>query len=79
MFAYFQSSMLIDYLVEKHWLRLHSRGFDGSRRRNSVNKSMADRGEPLGQLEKDFFAYAREQAKAVGSKFDWNLLDAEVG
>lgn len=78
MFAYFQSSMIIDYLVEKHGYAF-IRGVLGALGEGvPFPKAMADAGEPLGELEKAFFDYARQQARSVGPEFDWDLPQQDV-
>ncbi|MGK0187326.1 MAG: tetratricopeptide (TPR) repeat protein [Verrucomicrobiales bacterium] len=78
MFAYFQSSMLIDYLVDKHGYEFIRNVLAALGNGVPFPKAMADNGEPLGQLEVDFFKHAKELAANVGPEFDWGLLQPEV-
>ncbi|MCB1097711.1 MAG: tetratricopeptide repeat protein, partial [Verrucomicrobiae bacterium] len=78
MFAYFQSSMLIDYLVDKHGYEFIQKVLADLGEGVPFPKAMADNGEPLGELEVAFFKHAKELAKGVGPDLDWGLLQPEV-
>ena len=78
MFAYFQSSMLIDYLVEKRGYEFIRAVLADLGKGVRFPKSMEDHGEPLKKLETDFFAYARKKAREVGPSFDWKFPPPEV-
>lgn len=78
MFAYFQSSMLIEYLIDKHGYEFIRNVLSALAEGVPFPKAMADNGEPLGELEVAFFKHAKELAADVGPKFDWGLLKPEV-
>jgi tetratricopeptide (TPR) repeat protein len=78
MFAYFQSSMIIDYLVEKHGYEIIRAVLEDLGNGVQFPQAMKDRGVPLNELENDFFAYAREKAREVGPEFDWSVPKQEV-
>ncbi|WP_339909470.1 tetratricopeptide repeat protein [Symmachiella dynata] len=70
-FAYFQSSLVVEHLIEKHGLDtlrliLHDLGAGVP-----VNVALERRTEGLAKLENDFAKFARQRAKAIGPDVDW--------
>jgi tetratricopeptide (TPR) repeat protein len=76
MFAYFQSALVVEWLVERH-------GFEALRavlrdlgQGVEINKALATHTVALPELEKSFDAFARERARALGPKADWTRPEA---
>ena len=76
MFAYFQSALVVDWIVERH-------GFEALRailrdlgQGMEMNQALAAHTLALPELEKSFDAFARERAKALGPKADWTRPEA---
>lgn len=70
-FAYFQSSLVVEFLVTRFGpdrLAAILRNLaDGT----PVNEAIAQHTVPMATFEKEFAAYAREQAEALGPTLDW--------
>ena len=75
MFAYYQSSMAVEWLVSKHgWEALRKVLADlatGDRINAVLEKNMG----PMDQLEPQFLEYMTAQAKAYAPQADWSKLD----
>jgi tetratricopeptide (TPR) repeat protein len=75
LFAYFQSAMVVDYLVAS----FGEDSFCGLLRRlgkgEPVNDALAASYEPIPSLEAKFAAYAKHQAERYGPGVDWTALD----
>lgn len=74
-FAYFQSSLVVEFLVNRY-------GFDALKRilldlgeGRAINESLAARTAPLPELERGFAAFARERAEALAPGLDWTPLE----
>ena len=70
-FAYYQSSLVVEYLVSKFGLEklkaiLRSLG-EGVEINDAITKHTA----PMKQIEKEFAAFARAKAEALGPELDW--------
>ncbi|MBI4622860.1 MAG: tetratricopeptide repeat protein [Verrucomicrobia bacterium] len=70
-FAYLESSLVVEFIIGRFGID-HLRGVlrdlrDGA----EINAALAKNTVPLALLEKEFAAYAREQAGQLGSKLDW--------
>jgi len=70
-FAYFESELVIEFLVKNF-------GFDAVKKilidlggGVEINKAITTHTAPMEKLEKDFAAFARTQAEALGPKLDW--------
>jgi tetratricopeptide (TPR) repeat protein len=78
MFAYFQSALVVEWLVERF-------GFDALKailrdlgQGVEINRALAAHTAPLGTLEKEFEAFARERARAFAPKADWSKPEAAL-
>ena len=76
-FAYYQSSLVIEYLVGKYGfaslkaiLRDLANGVD-------INDAIAKHTAPMKQVEKEFAAFAEAKAEALGPGLDWEKPDSE--
>jgi Tfp pilus assembly protein PilF len=70
-FAYYQSSLVVEYIVTKHGLEKLRAVLRDLKNGKDINAALAQQVAPLDQLEKDFTAYAREQAQQLGPGLDW--------
>ncbi len=70
-FAYYQASLVVEYLVARHGaekLRAVLRDLRGG---DDINRALAQQIAPLPVIEKEFTAYAREQAENLAPGLDW--------
>lgn len=70
-FAYYQSSLVVEYIVTKHGADKLRAVLRDLRNGKDINAALADQVAPIDQLEKEFTAYAREQAEQLGPGLDW--------
>jgi tetratricopeptide (TPR) repeat protein len=70
-FAYFESSLAVEYLVEKYGLETLKRVLVDLSVGMPINDSLARYAGSLEALDKEFAAYARKQAEAMAPKADW--------
>jgi tetratricopeptide (TPR) repeat protein len=70
-FAYFESSLAVQYLVEKHGVETLKRVLVDLGAGLSVNESLARYAGSLDILDADFAEYARSQAKSLAPEADW--------
>jgi tetratricopeptide (TPR) repeat protein len=78
MFAYFQSALVVEWIVEKYGFEalkgiLHDLG-----QGTEINQAITAHTAPLPELEKGFEAFARERARALGPRADWNKPEAAL-
>ncbi len=78
-FAYYQSALVVEYLVGKFGfpslqaiLRDLGNGTD-------INEAIAKNTAPMKQIEKEFAAFAKTKAEALGPGLDWKKPEAESG
>ncbi len=77
-FAYLQSSLVVEYLIEKHGLPAIRQILGALREGTEINVAIERAAGPLEDLETAFAAYAKEKAQALGPKLDWKQPDAEL-
>jgi tetratricopeptide (TPR) repeat protein len=81
-FAYFESSLAVEYIVEKFGLEALKKILLDLRDGEDVNKAIAARTVPLADLEKQFAAFVRSRADALAPGVDLQKPpegDAEAG
>ncbi len=71
MFAYFESSLVVEYLIEHFGLEKLKLILADLGRGVPINAAIAARAAPLKQLDSDFEKYARERAQQSGATLDW--------
>lgn len=70
-FAYYQSSLVVEWLVEK-WGLPKLRGCLADLGKGvAINAALAKHFAPIEQLDTEFAAFAKERAKSTGPKLDW--------
>jgi tetratricopeptide (TPR) repeat protein len=78
MFAYYQSAMVVEFLVQRFGLEALKAILRDLGAGTEINKALAAHTVPLSQLEKEFDAHARAQAKALGPQADWARPEPQV-
>ena len=70
-FAYFESSLVVEYLVEKHGIDVLQRVLVDLGVGMPINESLARYTGSLDKLDADFAEYARNHAKKMAPDADW--------
>jgi tetratricopeptide (TPR) repeat protein len=70
-FAYLQSSMVVDFIADRFGHAALRAVLNDLRHGAEINTALAQHTIPLDQLEKDFEAYALEQARQLAPQLDW--------
>ncbi len=78
MFAYYQSALAVDFLVERHGLPALRAVLGDLGRGVELNQALATRMAPLADLDKGFAAFARARAEAFAPKADFDELGPGV-
>jgi tetratricopeptide (TPR) repeat protein len=71
-FAYYESSLAVEFLVEKHGLETLKRVLVDLGAGMPINESLARYAGSLDALDADFTEYARKKAKALAPEADWS-------
>jgi len=71
-FAYYESSLVVEYLVEKHGLETLQRVLVDLGIGMPINDSLARYAGSIDALDEDFAKFAREKANAMAPKADWS-------
>ena len=74
-FAYFESSIVVQYLVEKFGLPALQAILKDLSNGVAMNTALAARTEPLDKLEGDFAVYIKAQATNLAPGLDWTKAD----
>jgi tetratricopeptide (TPR) repeat protein len=77
-FAYFQSSLVVEFLVQQYGLDSLRAVLRALADGEWINQALERHAASLKELEPAFEAYAREQAQAFGSGFDWEKPPLQV-
>jgi cytochrome c-type biogenesis protein CcmH/NrfG len=77
-FAYFQASLVVEFLIEKHGLEKFRAVLKDLRDGIEINRALEQHVAPLSEIEKTFTAYAQERASALGSGLNWEKPAAEL-
>ena len=70
-FAYFEASMVVDFIVERFGAEALRRVLADLRDGVEINETLRQRTLPLPELEKEFAAYAKSRAMKLGPTLDW--------
>jgi tetratricopeptide (TPR) repeat protein len=80
-FAYYESSMVVRYVVERFGLPALQQVLDDLGNDVPINDALAKHTEPIEKLDADFAAWLRKQAKLLAPDADWERpelpLDAD--
>lgn len=71
-FAYYESSLVVEYLVEKHGLKTLNRVLTDLGAGMPVNDSLARYTGSLAALDEGFAKYARQRAEQMAPEADWS-------
>jgi tetratricopeptide (TPR) repeat protein len=74
-FAYFESSLVVQYLVERYGLKSLERILTDLADDVPINQALARHTVSIEELDRDFAAYAKAQASALAPQADWSKLD----
>jgi tetratricopeptide (TPR) repeat protein len=77
-FAYFQASLVVEFLVERFGLEALKAVLRALRDGAFINEALARHCAPLDTLERDFAAYARGQADRLAPQLDWRQPDLDL-
>lgn len=77
-FAYLQSSLVVEYIIGRHGVDAIRGVLADLRKGVEINAALEKHTAPLDTLEKDFAAYAKEQAENLAPKLDWTRPDADL-
>ena len=70
-FAYFQSYLVIDYIIRRHGIDSLRRVLNDLREGTEINAALAKHVAPIADLEKQFKEFAVDVAKGVGPSLEW--------
>jgi len=71
-FAYFQASLVVEFIVERHGLEKLRAVLTDLRDGTEINRSLEQRIAPLAKLEAAFVTYAKEKAAQMGPGLNWD-------
>lgn len=77
MFAYYESSLVVEYIVDTYGIEAMRAILADLAGNALINDAIARHTVAMEQLERDFFAYAVNLAKAYGANVDWRKPDPE--
>ena len=70
-FAYFESSLVVEYLVERFGLEKMKRILADLAKGVEINEAIAAHAQPIAKIDAEFAERAKILAKAVGPALDW--------
>ena len=70
-FAYYESSLVVEYLVERFGLEKVKRILSDLARGVEINEAIAAHAQPIAEIDAEFAARAKTLAKATGPALDW--------
>ncbi len=71
-FAYYESSLVVEYLMERFGLEAIKKVCADLAAGRPVNEALAKHGAPIAQLDAEFAARARALAEGTGPALDWS-------
>jgi len=74
-FAYFQSSLVVEFLIDRYGFEALKEVLNDLALGVSLNEALERRTTGLTQLDAEFVEYAREQARQYGVAVDWQDYD----
>lgn len=77
-FAYFESSLVVEFIVQRHGFETLKQILSDLRDGDEVNTSIAKRTAPLPEIEKQFAAFVRGQAEQLAPGVDLEAPPAHV-
>ncbi|MCA9175150.1 MAG: tetratricopeptide repeat protein [Planctomycetales bacterium] len=77
-FAYYESSLVVEYLAERHGLDALKRTLDELGQGMPINDSLARTAGSIEALDREFAAYAKQRAEALAPEADWAELPEDA-
>jgi tetratricopeptide (TPR) repeat protein len=77
-FAYLQSSLVVEYIIEKYGIEKLRSVLTDLRDGVEINAALAKHTVPLETLETEFATYAKERAEQLAPKMSWKRPDPEL-
>jgi tetratricopeptide (TPR) repeat protein len=77
-FAYFQSSLVVEFLVNRFGFESLKQILQDLGEGISINQAIANRTAPIDTIEKEFAAFARDRANKLAPGLDWVKPDLAV-
>jgi len=77
-FAYFQSSLVVEFLVERFGLDRLKDILAAVRMGMDTNAAIANHTTAMANIEREFAQFARERAESLGRGLDWSQPPAEL-
>ena len=74
-FAYFESALVVEYLVEKHGLEALKKILVELAQDTPINVALDHHAGGLAALDKQFAQFARQRAEALAPEADWEPVD----
>jgi tetratricopeptide (TPR) repeat protein len=78
-FAYYQSSLVVEYLVKRHGFEALGSILDDLGAGTAINEALARRAGPLADLDREFVSFARARAEGLAPRADWRQPDLPPG
>jgi tetratricopeptide (TPR) repeat protein len=78
-FAYYESAVVVEYLVEKHGMEVIKKLLDDLGRGVPINEALVAHVGPLGQLDGEFAEYFRSKAGSMAPELKFDRIDLEPG
>ena len=79
MFAYYQSSLFVEYFMEKFGEDKMRAIIGGLNEGVKFSQACKKHAKSLEQMEEEFFAYAKDTARAYGGALDWTVPEENLG
>ncbi len=78
-FAYYESAVVVEYLVDKHGIEVINKLLDDLGRGVPINEALVAHVGPLGQLDGEFAAYLKAKAEAMAPKLSFDEPELAPG
>ena len=76
-FAYFEASLLVDYLIETYGEKRFQQVLVDLRTNGVVEEVLARRMAPVATLDEGFAGFARQRADALSPELDWSIPEPD--
>jgi hypothetical protein len=70
-FAYYESSLVVEFLVQKFGMQALKDILIALQRRHEINEAIEKHTAPMEKIEKEFVAFIRERAEQLAPELDW--------
>lgn len=76
-FAYFESSLVVDFIIERHGLDALKKTLDDLGAGMAIDAALARNVAPLNRLDQEFDEFARDRAEKLAPKLTWDDAEPE--